>query len=332
VRALLARRLLQAVVVIAVVTTVTFFLIHLAPGDPIAGGLADLRISEATRQYWRHFYGFDQPLGIQYVKYVTGVLQGHLGYSLQFNEPVSTVVARALPNTLMLAGSGIVLSFGLGVIIALIQVARRGSLTDRALGVVSLTLYCTPDFWLAEVALLAFAYWIPIFPAGGIVDPVIHPYLTAWPAFVDRLRHLILPAVTLAALAAALVARFQRAALLDVAGDDYLRTARAKGVPEWAVIVRHALRNAALPVISLLGLSLPGFLTGTVFVEKIFAWPGLGSLAVNAVAARDYPVVIACTLIASVAVALGSLIADVLYLIADPRLRHGSMVRPAAAA
>jgi peptide/nickel transport system permease protein len=332
VRALLARRLLEAVAVIAVVTTVTFFLIHLAPGDPIAANLGDMRMSEATRQYWRHFYGLDQPLAVQYVKYVIGVFQGHLGYSLKFNEPVSAVVAQALPNTLVLAGSGLVLSFGLGVLIALIQVARRGSLTDRALGVVSLTLYCTPDFWLAQVALLVFAYWVPIFPAGGIVDPVIHPYLAAWPAFVDRVRHLILPAMTLAALAAALVARFQRAALLDVAGDDYLRTARAKGVPEWAVIVRHALRNAALPVISLLGLALPGFLTGTVFVEKIFSWPGLGALAVDSVAARDYPVVIACTLIASVTVALGSFIADVLYLIADPRLRHGSMLPSTAAA
>lgn len=127
------------------------------------------------------------------------------------------------------------------------------------------------------------------------------------------------------------MARFQRAALLDVAGDDYLRTARAKGVPEWAVIVRHALRNAALPVISLLGLSLPAFLTGTVFVEKIFAWPGLGSLAIDSVAARDYSVVIACTLIASITVALGSLIADALYLIADPRLRHGSVLPTTAA-
>jgi peptide/nickel transport system permease protein len=331
VRALLARRLLQAVAVIAVVTTVTFFLIHLAPGDPIGANLADPRISEATRQYWRHVYGLDQPLGAQFVKYVVGVLRGELGYSLTFNEPVSTVIARALPNTLVLAGSGLILSFAFGVLVALIQVARRESLTDRALGVASLTLYCTPDFWLAQVALLVFAYWVPIFPAGGIVDPVMHPYLAAWPAFVDRVWHLILPAMTLAALTAALVARFQRAALLDVAGDDYLRTARAKGVPEWAVIVRHALRNAALPVISLLGLSLPAFLTGTVFVEKIFAWPGLGSLAIDAVASRDYPVVIACTLIASVTVALGSLIADVLYLIADPRLRHGSMVPTTAA-
>lgn len=331
-RALLARRLLQAVAVILVVMTVTFFLIHLAPGDPLTATLLDNRVPEATRQYWRHVYGFDQPVGVQYLRYVSGVLRGRLGYSLTYNEPVSTVVARALPNTLMLAGSGLILSFGLGVLIALIQVARRGSLTDRVLGIASLTLYCTPDFWLAQVALLVFAYWVPIFPAGGTVDPVIHAYLSAWPALVDRLRHLILPALTLAALSAALVARFQRAALLDVAADDYLRTARAKGVPEWAVIVRHALRNAALPVISLLGLSLPAFLTGTVFVEKIFAWPGLGSLAIDAVAARDYPVVIACTLIASITVALGSLMADILYLIADPRLRHGSILPTTASA
>lgn len=323
-RALLARRLLQAVAVIAVVTTVTFFLIHLAPGDPLGTNLDDGRVSEATRQYWRHAYGLDQPLWIQYVRYVTSIARGRLGFSLSFNEPVSAVLARALPNTLLLAGTGLVLSFGLGIVIALIQVARRGSVTDRVLGAVSLGLYCTPDFWLAQVALLVFAYWLPIFPSGGTVDVVMHPYLATWPAIVDRLRHLILPALTLAALAAALVARFQRAALLDVAGDEYLRTARAKGVPEWAVVVRHALRNALLPVISLLGLALPGFLTGTVFVERIFAWPGVGSLAVDAVSARDYPVVVACTLIASIAVAAGSLLADVLYAIADPRLRRAA--------
>jgi peptide/nickel transport system permease protein len=331
-RALLVRRFLQAVAVIAVVTTVTFFLIHLAPGDPLGGDLDNPRVSEAVRQYWRHVYGFDQPIGVQYLRYVAGVVRGQFGYSLSFNEPVSAVLARALPNTCVLAGSALILSFIMGVLIALIQVARRGTLIDRVLGSVSLALYCTPDFWLAQVALLVFAYWLPIFPAGGIVDPVMHPYLSAGPAFADRLRHLVLPALTLAALTAALVARFQRAALLDVAADDYLRTARAKGVPEWAVIVRHALRNAALPVISLFGLSLPGFLTGTVFIEKIFSWPGLGALAVDAVAARDYPVVIACALIASLAVAIGSLLADVLYTVADPRLRHAAALPPAAAA
>jgi len=332
VRALLVRRLFHAVIVVLVVTTVTFFLIHLAPGDPLGSNLDDTRVSEATRQYWRHAYGLDQPIGVQYVKFMADLARGRLGYSVSFNEPVSTVLARALPNTLLLAGLGLVLSFFFGVAIALVQVARPGSVADHALGGVSLALYSTPDFWLAQVALLVFAYWMPLFPAGGVVDPVLHPYMAPWPAFVDRVRHLVLPALTLAALTAALVARFQRAALLDVAADDYLRTARAKGVPEWAVIVRHALRNAALPVISLLGLALPGFLTGAVFVERIFSWPGLGSLAIDAVASRDYPVVISCALIASIAVVVGSFVADALYTVADPRLRRQPAIPAAAAA
>ena len=325
-RGLIVRRLLQSVTVIAGVTTLIFFLIHLAPGDPLGGPLDDPRVSEATRLYWRHLYGLDRPVSEQFLRYLAGVVRGEFGYSLSFNEPVSAVVARALPNTLMLAGSGLILSFAIGILIALIQVARRGSITDRILGAGSLALYSAPDFWLAQVALLVFAYWVPILPAGGMVDPVVHPYLGFWAATADRLRHLTLPALTLAALSAALVARFQRAALLDVAANDYLRTARAKGVPEWAVIVRHGLRNALLPVISLFGLSLPAFLTGTVFVEKIFAWPGVGSLAVDSVTARDYPVVIACSLIASVTVAVGSLTADVLYAVADPRLRYAAAV------
>ncbi len=330
-RAWLVRRLLQAAIVVVAVATLTFFLIHLAPGDPL-GDPGSGRMSEATREFWRHAYGLDQPLGVQYVKFIAGVARGRLGYSISYNEPVSSVLARALPNTLLLAGSGLALSFGLGVLIALIQVARRGSLADRLLGGISLALYCTPDFWLAQVALLVFAYWLPLFPASGVVDPVMHRYLAAWPALADRVYHLVLPALTLTALTTAFVARFQRAALLNVAADDYLRTARAKGVPEWAVIVRHALRNAAIPIISLLGLSLPVFATGTVFIEKVFSWPGVGALAVDAVAARDYPLVIGCALIASIAVVVGSLVADVLYTVADPRLRHVSVTTVSATA
>jgi peptide/nickel transport system permease protein len=322
VRAFLARRLLQAVTVVVVVATLTFFLVHLAPGDPLSASLDDQRVPESVRQYWRHVYGLDLPIGAQYLHYLAGVARGRFGFSLAFNQPVATVVARALPNTALLAGSALALSFAAGILIALVQVARRDTITDRALGAVTLLLYCVPDFWLAQVALLVFAYWLPIFPVGGVVDPVMHPYLHAGAAVADRLWHLVLPALTLAALSAAMVARFQRAALLDISGDDYLRTARAKGVPEWAIMMRHALRNAALPVITLFGLSLPAFLTGTVFVEKIFSWPGIGSLAVDAVAARDYPVVIACAVIGSGVVAIGSFVADALYAVADPRLRR----------
>ena len=308
--------------VVAVVTTATFILIHLAPGDPMGGGLDDPRISEAVRTHGRAAYGLDQPLPVQFLRYLTNAARGEFGYSFAYNESVRSLLARALPRTLLLAGTALVLSFAAGIAIALVQVARHGTATDRALGVASLAVYSLPDFWLAQVALLTFAYLVPLFPAGGMVDPVMHPYMGNMAALWDRVRHLVLPALTLATLTAAGIARFQRAALLDVAADDYLRTARAKGVPERSVLMRHALRNAALPVITLFGLALPGFLGGTVFIEKVFSWPGMGSLAVDAVAARDYPVVIACAVVGSMMVAGGSFIADVLYVVADPRLRR----------
>jgi peptide/nickel transport system permease protein len=305
------------------VATATFFLVHLAPGDPLGGALDDPRVSEAVRLHWRHEFGLDRPLGEQYLRFLAGIARGQFGYSITYNEPVGTLIARAFPNPLLLAGTALAVSFVLGIIIALVQIAGRSRITDGVLGGGALALYSLPDFWLAQVALLVFAYWLPVFPAGGLVDPVIHPYLGPAAAFGDRLRHLILPMLTLAALSAAGVARFQRAALLGVAANDYIRTARAKGVPEWLVIGRHALRNAVLPVITLFGLSLPGFLSGAVFVEKIFSWPGIGSLAVDAVAARDYPVVVACAVVGSVLVVTGSLLADVLAAVADPRLRLG---------
>jgi len=322
VRSFVVRRLVQAVTVAAAVTTLTFVLIHLAPGDPLAGTMDDPRVAPSVRAHWRQVYGLDRPLPVQYVRFLTGVARGDLGFSVSYNEPVIAVIRRAVPNTLMLAGTALVLSFAAGILIAVIQVRREGTLTDRALGAISLGLYSLPDFWLAQVALLAFSYWLPIFPAGGTIDPVIHPYLGPAAAALDRVRHLVLPAVTLAALTAAWIARFQRAALLDVAADDYLRTARAKGLSEWTILVRHALRNALLPVITLFGLSLSAFVSGAVFVEKVFGWPGIGSVAVDAVGARDYPVIIACTIIGSILVAAGSLIADLLYMLADPRLRR----------
>jgi len=178
-----------------------------------------------------------------------------------------------------------------------------------------------PDFWLALLALLAFTYWLPIFPVGGAVDPVMHEYLGWGGRVLDRLKHLALPALTLTLLAAASVARYQRAALLDVLPADYIRTARLKGLTERQILRRHALRNALLPIISLIGLSFPALLTGAFFVEKIFAWPGMGLAVVGAIGTRDYPLVVGGVIIGSIMVTLGSLLADLLYAWADPRLR-----------
>jgi len=195
---------------------------------------------------------------------------------------------------------------------------------ERVVSGATLVAYSLPDFWVAIVLLLVFANWIPVFPAGGVVDPVMHDYLSFGGRIADRLHHLVLPAATLALIAAAGIARYQRTALLEVLGADFLRTARAKGLPERRVVLRHALRNALLPVITLSGLMIPALFGGAVFVEKVFSWNGMGLLAVNAIAARDYPLVTASVAMGGIVVAVGSLVADLLYAVADPRLREGS--------
>ena len=317
----LAQRLVQAAVIVAIVAVITFALIHLAPGDPFTAMMDSPNVSETVRQTLRAQYGLDRPLPEQFVKYVNALAHGELGWSLSNYRPVSEVLATAVPNTLLLMVVALVGSFALGILVALIQVGRRGSVTDNVLSGVSLLFISMPDFWLALLTLLAFAYWLPLFPVGGVIDTVNHEYMGLGGRFLDRLWHLALPALTLIALASAAVARYQRAALLDVLPADYIRTARLKGLTERQILRRHALRNALLPIITMIGLSFPALLTGTFFVEKIFAWPGMGYAVMNAIGTRDYPLVVGGVIIASIMVTLGSLLADLLYALADPRLR-----------
>ena len=314
-------RLVQAVVIVAIVATITFALIHLAPGDPFSAVMDNPNVNERVRTTLRAQYGLDRPLPEQFVRYIGQLARGQLGWSFSHDRPVREVLATALPNTLLLMTIALAGSFALGILIALIQVARRGSATDNALSAISLFFFSMPDFWLAILALLAFTYWLPLFPVGGAVDPVMHDYMGLGARIADRLRHLALPALTLTILAAPGVARYQRAALLDVLPADYIRTARLKGLTEREILRRHALRNALLPIISLLGLSFPALLTGAFFIEKIFAWPGMGLAVVNAIATRDYPLVVGGVIIGSIMVTVGSLLADLLYAWADPRLR-----------
>lgn len=314
-------RLVQAAVIVAIVATITFALIHLAPGDPFSAVMDNPNVNERVRSTLRAQYGLDRPLPEQFVRYIGQLARGQLGWSFSHDRPVREVLASALPNTLLLMTIALAGSFALGILIALIQVARRGSATDDALSAISLFFFSMPDFWLAILALLAFTYWLPLFPVGGAVDPVMHDYMGLGARIADRLRHLALPALTLTILAAPGVARYQRAALLDVLPSDYIRTARLKGLTEREILRRHALRNALLPIISLLGLSFPALLTGAFFIEKIFAWPGMGLAVVNAIATRDYPLVVGGVIIGSIMVTVGSLLADLLYAWADPRLR-----------
>jgi peptide/nickel transport system permease protein len=232
----------------------------------------------------------------------------------------------------VLSGASLILTYLAGVLIGLIQAAKRRTAIDTGLTVTSLFVYGMPAYWLAIMLVLVFTYtasrmgwpaWLQL-PAMG-VQSLDADFLTPWGRVLDRLRHLVLPVATLGAIGAAGMARFVRGAVLDVRELDFVRAARAKGLPRYLLELRHVLRNALLPVITLLGLSLPALFSGTVFVEVIFAWPGVGRVMVDAVGARDYPVVMATTAIFAVLVVLGNLLADLLYIAADPRLRRNAV-------
>jgi peptide/nickel transport system permease protein len=325
-RALVARRLLVAVVIVAIAATVTFLLVQLAPGDQCTVMVDNPRIPPEVRELMRRRWGCDRPAAEQYVLYLRNLARGDLGWSFSQHRPVADAIAHAVPNTILLMGVGVFGAFLLGIATGVIRAVRRGSLADRALGGGTLLFYSLPDFWLAIMAMLLFGYWFPIFPTSGMTTAGLYDYLSPAGKLADRLWHLVLPATTLILLTAAIIARYQRAAFLDVATQDFVRTARAKGLPERQVIWRHVLRNALLPVITLLGLALPMLVGGAVFVEQVFDWPGMGRLVVDAIGARDHPLVIAIVIIGSALVTLGSLVADLLYMVADPRLR----IRPAA--
>jgi peptide/nickel transport system permease protein len=319
VRRFVAVRLLQTIVVLFLVTTISFFLIHLAPGDPFA--LEDPRVPSDVRAHWRAEFGYDRPLLEQYVRYVRSVARGQLGYSHSLHVPVSRAIADTLPRSLLLMGIALVLSFAFGIGLGAFEVRHRARPIGRLADATSLFIYSLPDFWLALMVLLAFAYWLPAFPAGGMIDVVLHDYMSPAQALLDRLRHLVLPVLTLTLLGSSMVARYQRAALLEVLPLDFVRTARAKGISERRVVARHALRNALLPMITLAGVALPALVGGAVLVERVFAWPGMGLLVTNAIATRDYPLVLASVVIGGAVVGVASLAADIAYGIADPRIR-----------
>jgi peptide/nickel transport system permease protein len=320
VRRYIAARLLQSVIVVLLVTTISFFLVRLAPGDPFSF-VGDFTMSATVRDQLRAQFGYDKPMIEQFALFLGNVAHGRLGYSQSMHRYVGDVLIDVLPRTLLLMGVALVLAFVIGVAAGALQALRRQSWLDRALSGVLLLFYSIPDFWLALMALLALAYWLPIFPAGGMIDQVMHDYMSLGGRVRDIAAHLILPSITLALLTAAGIARYQRAALLDVLPQDFVRTARAKGLGEGRVVLKHALRNALLPVITLIGLMLPALVGGAFFIEKVFAWPGMGYVAANAIAARDYDLVTGSVIVGGIMVTIGSLLADLLYAVADPRLR-----------
>ncbi|MBK8057651.1 MAG: ABC transporter permease [Gemmatimonadetes bacterium] len=319
----LFRRLLQGLAILFTVATVTFALIHAAPGEPFAAQLEDARFTPEMSATLRRQYGLDAPLTTQYARFLTQLVRGDLGNSLSQHRPVREILAQALPRTLVLMSAALAAGFALGVVTGAAQAARAGTRLDRVAGRISVALSALPDFWLALALMLVFALRLRWFPVSGMMDQTTHEYLTPMGKLRDVLWHLVLPSTTLALVIGAVVARHQRQALVDILPEDFVRSARAKGVRERTVVMRHALRNALLPTITLLGLALPALVGGAVIIENIFGWPGMGRVALDAIAARDYPVVLGTTMVGSLLVVLGSLFADLLSAVVDPRLRRG---------
>jgi peptide/nickel transport system permease protein len=319
VRRFIAARVAHAAIVVIIVTTIAFFLLRLAPGDPFS--YDNPAISSAVRDQWRAVYGYDRPLPEQFVRYVAGVARGKFGYSVIKHRPVSDMILEAAPRTLSLALVSLALATLLGVTLGIVAAARHRALPDRIISTISVFIYSIPEFWLALLIQMSLGFWLGLFPITGINDPMVADYGTPGEVFVDRLNHMVMPTLALTILLGVVLARFQRAAMIDVLPSDYLRTARAKGAPERTVLVRHALRNALTPTITMLGVIVPTVLGGIFFIEYVFDWHGLGWLAVNSVQNLDYDVATASVIISGVLVAAGSLAADIATALTDPRIR-----------
>jgi peptide/nickel transport system permease protein len=316
-RALLRRAVASLAVIIGVVTLM-FFLLRLAPGDPallLVGPTATQEQLSAQRKA----LGLDRPIVEQYAAWVRRFVRGDWGTSIATGRSVRVMIGDAWPATVRLVGLSLVLSYLLGIVVGAVQAARNGRL-DTMLSVVTVTLFALPGYWLGLMLVMVFTYWLRALPAFGAAG-FDADFLTGWDRLLDRLRHLALPLATLTLIGIGGTARYVRGAMLDVKGAPYVTVARAKGLSPVQVTVRHVLRNALIPVLTLLGLSLPALFSGAVFIEAIFAWPGVGRVMVEAVGARDYPVIMAATAVSAILVVLGNLLAEGLAAWADPRLR-----------
>jgi peptide/nickel transport system permease protein len=321
------RRVLTALPLLLGVATIVFLVLSLAPGDPSAIYFGP-GMSPETLERIRRDLGLDDPLLVRYFRWLFSFIRGDFGYSFASNMPVSRRILAALPNTFALASVSLLLAFGAGILMGVVQAVRQYSLLDSALSTVSLFFYSMPSFWLAIMLILVFSVsasqwgWPVVFPVSGVVG-TNHDLLGPLEQLQDRVRHLVLPVLSLTLVLAAGVARYVRTSMLEVIRQDYIRTARAKGLSEFRVIFKHGLRNGLIPVVTLLGLSLPSLLSGTVFIEYVFSWPGVGKLLVDSILQRDYPVVLAGTFLFGGMVVAGNLLADLLYGVVDPRIRHG---------
>ena len=312
----IVRRILISIPVLLGITMVIFLAYQLAPGDPVLAMIqpgTDPRYIQARRIA----LGLDKPVYIQYLAWLREVLHGNLGYSYRNSVPVVTRIRQSLPATLELNLAATVIAVAVGVPLGIMSAIRQHSFTDLALTLLSFAGISIPVFFLSLIAIYIFALRLDWFPTHGMRDP-----MAAIP-WLDHLHHLMLPALVSGFWSVAGFLRYTRSCMLEVLGADYMRTARAKGLRERTVLVRHGLRSALIPVVTYLGLTIPWLLGGSIIVESIFSWPGMGQLAIMAVGARDYPVIMGIALVISTAVLIANLVTDISYVLLDPRIRYG---------
>ena len=311
------RRIGTGLVMLVALSMLVFGLLRLAPGDPVDAYIdPSAPMSSTQLAATRARLGLDQPVPVQYLAWMKQVISGDLGYSLQRNhEPVGRLLSERIGPTLLLMGSGLAIAIVIGIAAGIASAVRRGRLLDFVLSLPAFVGISSPAFLTALVGLFVFSVILRWAPSGGMRTPGLAP------SAADLLRHLVLPACLLSIGHAALIMRYMRASLIEVLNQDYVRTARSKGVRERWVIVKHAVRNALLPVVTLIGSTLGAAVGGAIFIESVFNWPGMGLMLVNAVEARDYPVIMAATLVVGACVLAANILTDIAYALIDPRIK-----------
>jgi peptide/nickel transport system permease protein len=310
------RRVVQAILTLVGITMLTFALLRLAPGDPVSlmvAGTPDMTASDLAAL--RQVYGLDEPLPQQYLRWVGRVVQGDFGYSLLYKRPVTQMIGASLPNTLQLSLLALLVALAVGVPLGLLAALRRGSMLDQAIRVFSVVGHAVPPFWLGLLFILTLSVGLRLLPVGGMLTIGASDWDLG-----DRLAHLVGPVLTLSLAGIANYTRYLRTEALDVLSQDYVRTARAKGLRERTVVAAHVLRNALLPIVTALGGVLATLISGSLVVEQVFAWPGMGRLMFDAARAKDYPVVMGVVVLSSALLLVSYLLRDIAYGVVDPRV------------
>jgi len=314
------RRLLHAVPLLLAVVVLNFLLINLTPGDPITLLVGDFPAPPEYLEQMRREYGLDQPVWVQLWSYLTKVLQGDFGYSFAAQQPVTQLVLSRLGATLMLTLTALLFASVVGMLLGILAARMRGRWLDGGIQAGSSAGYSIPDFWLGQLLILTFAIWLGWLPSQG--NQPIRGLPEGFAGTLEQIKYLILPAFALSLRYLTLITRITRAAMLEVMGSDYILAARSRGASEWTVMMVHALRNAAAPVITVIGYNVGFVLAGSALIEAVFAWPGIGRLLYESISKRDYPVMLAILLMVSATVVVANLVTDIVHRLIDPRIER----------